>query len=211
MIRQLLVLMSLGAAGAATAGEVYVNVGLPGVGLGYAHPLSQSLTLRGDFSTLGTHRSTQVEAGIAYAGSARTGRVGLFADWFVAGGLRLTGGLTFNSVKLDLLANGSGGTLTIGNTTYNTTAEDRFEVGIKYPSTTPYLGVGYGHQMSTGIGLVFDLGASIGKAKLTTRASGPTLGAASQADIDAETTQLRDGVGKIKALPQLSLGVSYRF
>lgn len=211
MLRQLLVLMFLGVAGAATAGEVYLNFGLPGVGIGYAQPLSPSLTLRGDYSTLGKHRSSEVEEGIDYDGSAQIGRAGLFADWFVLGGLRLTGGLTFNTVKLDLRATGSGGTIEIGDTTYTMTADDRFEVRIKYPSTTPYVGIGYGHQMSTGLGFVFDLGASIGTAKLTARASGPNLDAVSQDDIDAETAELRDGVGKFKFLPQISLGLNYRF
>lgn len=199
------------AAGAAHAGEVYAGIGLPGVMLGYAHPIHDSLTVRGDFATLGSRSKQQTEEGIDYDAKATLGRVGVFADWFVAGGLRLTGGLTLNDFKVDLLARGNGQPITIGGRSYPTSGADRFKVAIKFPSTTPYLGIGYGHQLSTGLGFVFDIGASIGKAKLSTEASGPNLSQVSQADIDAETAELRDGVARLRALPQISFGVAYRF
>lgn len=212
MIRKILLLVTLPAiASAASAGEVYANIGLPGVSLGYAQPLSDTITLRGDLSTLGKHKKNQTEEGIDYAATAQVNRAGLFADWFVVGGLRLTGGLTFNTAKIDLVATGAGGSLIIGNTTYTTNAQDRLDIGIKFPSTTPYIGVGYGHQRAEGMGFLFDLGASIGTAKLSARTSGPNLAAVSQADLNAETAELRDGVGKIKLLPQVSIGLSYRF
>ena len=52
----------------ARAGEVYANVGFPGVGLGYAHPIDSSLTLRGDFMTLGSREKSTTEEGINYTG-----------------------------------------------------------------------------------------------------------------------------------------------
>ena len=41
----------------AQAGEVYANVGLPGIGLGYAHPIDSRFTVRADFMTLAAARS----------------------------------------------------------------------------------------------------------------------------------------------------------
>jgi hypothetical protein len=56
------------------------------------------------------------------------------------------------------------------------------------------------------------VGASIGRAKVTGSVSGPNVsGNVTQADIDRELEEVRDGVGKIRAVPQLSLGVNYRF
>jgi len=73
------------------------------------------------------------------------------------------------------------------------------------------LGLGYGHQLGSGWGFTFDLGASIGKAKISETHTGTVLGNASQADIDRELAELRDGVGKIRLIPQISLGVATRF
>lgn len=203
-------------ASAAQAGEVYAGIGLPGAMVGYAHSLSPSITVRGDFATLGSRNDTKTEDGINYAAKLKTHRVGVFGDWFFAGGFRLTGGVTFNNYQIDMSARPDGsGQITIGGSTFTPAADDRFDVQVKFPKTTPYLGIGYGHhQTERGFGFVFDLGASIGKAKVTESHSGTNLGnpaVVSQADIDRELAELRDGVGKVKAIPQLSIGFNYRF
>jgi hypothetical protein len=195
----------------AQAGQVYGGVGLPGVMLGYAHPLGNGFTVRGDFGTLNLPGETVNEEGIDYEADAKLNRLGFFADWFVLGGLRLTGGVTFNGMSLDLQARGNGGTINIGGTDYVTSPDDRMDVKIEFPRTTPYVGIGYGHHQGAGLGFLFDLGASIGRAKLSATTSGPNLGQVDQADIDAELEELRDGVGKVRFFPQLSLGLTYRF
>lgn len=200
------------AASSANAGEIYGQIGLPGVGLGYAQPLNESFTLRGDVVTLGSRTETTTEEGIAYNGKLKAHRAALLADWYpMEGSFRISGGATFNQFQLDLNANGAGGTLTIGNTTYATTAADRLDVQIKFPSTTPYLGIGWGHQAGSGLRFAFDIGASFGRAKLTAALSGPNASNVSQADLDAELAELRDGVGKLRAIPQVSFGIGYSF
>ena len=201
------------AAGAAHAGEVYTGIGTHGVMLGYAHAVSPDFTVRGDFATFGSRNKNEREEGIDYEGKATYNRAGVFADWFPVsgGGFRLTGGVTFNNMKLDLVAKGNGSPITIGNNTYPTDSTDRLNVKIEFPKTTPYLGIGYGHQLSSGWGFVFDLGASIGKAKVTESHSGNNFSNASQADIDAELAEIRDGAGKIKAIPLIAIGFNYRF
>lgn len=197
---------------AAHAGEVYANVGLPGVMLGYAQPLSPDFTLRADVATLGRHRKHTTEEGIDYDTKIKADRFALLADWFAYGGFRLTGGVTFNRMKADLVAQGNGTAVNLGGTNYTLTSSDRLDVKIEFPRTTPYLGIGYGHQLGQGIGFTFDLGASIGKAKVTETHSGPVLSnPAAQADIDREMAELRDGVGKVRFVPQLSVGMSVRF
>ncbi len=215
MIRNLLAATVLsGCAATSLAGEVYFGAGLPGVMLGYAHPLNDSVTLRGDWATLGKRRKQTTEEGVRYNAELGFNRLGLFADWFFFGGMRLTAGVTFNDLTADLLAQGDGTPLTIGGQTFTSDPNDRLNVKISYPKTTPYLGLGYGHQASTGWGFTFDLGASYGKATVSETHSGPNLGnpaTVSQADIDRELAELRDGVGKIRFIPQVSLGLNYRF
>ena len=197
----------------AQAGELYAGIGLPGVMVGFAQPLSPSATLRVDISTLGTHSKSKFEQGINYNATLKTNRIGLFGDWFVGqSSFRLTGGLTANDFKADLTGGGTGSSITIGNNTYAFTSGDRFDVQIKIPRTTPYLGIGWGHQQAEkGWGFHADMGASIGKATVTSTVSGQLANLVSQTDIDAELAQIRDSVGKVKFLPQLSVGVSYRF
>ena len=199
-------------AGSAQAGELYTKIGLPGAILGYSQPIGPLFGLRVDYATVGERTDRRNEDGINYDTKLKLNRAALLADWFpFAGSFRLTSGITSNQYKLDLLATGAGGSLTIGNTTYTTTANDQFRVQVKFPSSTPYFGVGWGHGMGSGLRFSFDVGAKFGKATVSYALSGPIAQQVSQADIDAELAELRDGVGKVKAVPQISFGVGYSF
>ena len=197
---------------AAQAGELYANIGVPGLMLGYAQPLGPLFGLRVDYATLGDRSDRRTEDGINYDAKLKANRAALLADWFpTAGSFRLTGGITSNQYKLDLLATGAGGSLTIGRTTYTTTAADQFRVQVKFPSSTPYVGLGWGHNAGSGLRFSLDVGAKIGKATVSYSLTGPLAQQATQADIDAELVELRDGVGKVRAVPQLTLGLGYSF
>ena len=65
----------------------------------------------------------------------------------------------------------------------------------------------------TGFGFVADLGVSIGKAKVTVdqNLTENHPGLISQADVDAETRDLKDKVGKLRILPHVAVGMSYRY
>ena len=200
----------------AKAGEIYAGGGLPGVMLGYAHPIDQNFTVRSDWATLGTRQQQLTEGGVRYDAKLGFQRLGVFGDWFPgSGGFRLTLGATFNKLTADLVARGDGvTTFTIGGTSFVADPADRLNVTVTYPRVTPYLGVGYGHQLSEGWGFTFDLGASYGKVTLTETRSGPNLGnpaVVSQADVDRELVELRDVAAKVRYIPQISLGFSYRF
>ena len=208
-------LVTLGAATCCTgalAGELYTKLGAPGLMLGWAQPLNSQFGLRVDVATLGNRTAQRTEEGIRYDAALKLTRTALLADWFpMSGGFRFTGGVTANQYRLDLAASGAGGTLTIGNTTYTTTAADRFSVKVGYPSSTPYLGLGWGHHAASGWRFSFDLGGMVGKASVSYSLTGPLAQRVSQDDIDAELAELRSGVGKVKAVPQLSVGFGYSF
>lgn len=213
-MKQTLIAAALLAATSAFAGDVYVGAGLPGIQLGYAQPVSDSLSLRADFSTLGRLNRTRSEDNLDYDGKIKADRLGLFADWFFAGNWRAVGGLTFNKARADLRGSGNGGNITIGNTTYAAGPNEGFDVVAKFPRTMPYLGIGYGRhaQAEKGWSVAFDLGLAIGKPKVSGTVRGPLLSqVVSQADIDRELADIRDDADKIKGIPQLSLAVNYRF
>jgi hypothetical protein len=199
-------------AGSARAGELYLKGGVPGLIVGWAQPMNAYFGLRVDAGSLGTISERRTEDGITYDAQLKADRAALLADWFPFGGsFRFTGGVTSSKYSLDLLASGAGGSITVGNTTYTTTSADRFNVKIALPSSMPYVGLGWGHQSNSGLRFSFDIGAKLGKANLTYSLSGPWTSRVSQADIDAELSELRDGVGKIKFVPQLTLGLGYSF
>lgn len=196
----------------AQAQELYLKAGLPGVMLGFAQPVGPLFGVRADYATIGNRSERRTEDGIDYDAKIKANRAALLLDLFpFAGSFRISAGVTSNQYKLDLLATGAGGTIRVGNTTYTTTANDRLAVLVKYPSSTPYLGIGWGHHANSGWRFSFDLGAMIGKAKVSYALSGPWATQVSQADIDTELAELRDGVGKVKAIPQLTLGLGYSF
>lgn len=203
--------LAMAAMAGAHAGEIYGGIGLPGLMLGYAQPLNERFTLRADVATLGSRNVTRTENSISYSGSIDTRRIGVFADWFVMqGGFRATGGLTFNKFGLDLSAQTAAGqTITIDGTPY--TQGGRLDVNIKFPNTTPYVGIGYGHHAGKGLSFVWDLGASVGRATVKGTLGGALAAAVPQAKLDAELAEIRDGVGKIRLLPQASVALSYKF
>jgi hypothetical protein len=205
-------LLGLAGVAPAQAQELYLKAGVPGVGLGFAQPLGPHLGVRADFITLGDRDERRNEEGIDYDAKLKANRAALLVDLFpFAGSFRISAGATAAKYQLDLLATGAGGTLTIGNTTYTTTANDRFAVQVKMPSSMPYFGIGWGHQSNSGLRFSFDIGAAFGKAKVSYQLTGPVANQVSQQDIDAELAELRDGVAKIKAIPQVSFGIGYSF
>ncbi len=197
----------------AQAGEVYANVGLPGIGLGYAHPIDSRFTVRADFMTLGSRSKSTTEEGIRYDGRYKLQRLAVLGDWFPFGGsFRLTGGLSSNQYKVTLDATGENGSLTIGDRTYTTTAADGLKVEVKFPSVTPYLGIGWGHQSASGWRFGADIGALVGRAKVNATVRGALTSEPDiQANLDKELAELRDGVGKVRAIPQISFTVGYSF
>ncbi len=195
------------------AQDMYVGVGLPGlVAIGYAHPMATNWGLRGEYSGGISVSKDSVEDGVNVAGSIKANRLGVFADWFpLGGGFRLVGGLTVNDIKAEFKGIGTGGS-TINGKPVNLAGE-AFNVTLKYPSTTPYLGIGYGHQSSAvkGLGFYADLGVMIGSfdAEVSTTLVGKQ--GLTQADIDAQSQKMRDSVSGLSVLPTFSIGAVYRF
>lgn len=197
----------------AQAQDAYLGVGLPGlVTIGYATPVSKSWGVRAEYAS-GLNVSLDGNRdGVNVTGSVKSTTLGAFGDWFpIAGsGFRVVGGLTINDIKADM--NGtSSGTAVINGTTVNM-AGQYYNVNLTFPRVTPYIGIGYGHHKAEkGLGFYADVGVLVGTFNVDTNTSLVASGQVIQADIDAQSQKLRDGVGKIGVIPSVSIGAVYRF
>jgi hypothetical protein len=194
---------------AAQAQTVYGGGGALGLyNVGYSHAvLGKSLSVRVQHASGLNHDYNETESdGSSYTANLKYSTTGLFADWYPAqGSFRVVGGVSFNNVKLNMSQNT--GTTTIGNQTVTLGAGDYYRMTLDFPKTTPYLGIGFGHNNDKGWGGFFDFGFLIGKFKVKSETN---LGV-SQDNINAEENQYRDDLNKISILPVIAGGVSYRF
>ncbi|MEI7446025.1 MAG: hypothetical protein WCK28_14140 [Burkholderiales bacterium] len=206
-------------AGPAAAQSVYAGVGSTGLTLGYAHNYSAMLGARAEFTTLPSTSRTYTQDNIDYGGNVTSRRVAALFDWHpMSGGFRLTAGLSAGNSKGEFFgAPSTGGTITIGTATVPYGPGDRYDVKAEFPSTMPYVGLGFGHAPVRGWGFHADLGVLLGKATVTGALS-PSLaakitatGGNPQAELDKELAKVRETTDKMIGVPVLSLGVSYRW
>jgi hypothetical protein len=222
-MKKLVLIAAVIAAGAsvASAGEVYGGVGFPGTTVGYAHQLPNGLQLRGEY-TFGIKASKNgVHGGATYTGNLKTNTGSALVDWFpYNNGFRVSGGLAFNDARLALT---STSVASVGGTAINAGSGATFDMDVKFPSVTPYIGIGYsslgkdqkgwGFQSSVGL-LVgkFDVNAKTNL--LNPNGTASTLGTAlgvTPAQVQAEANKVRDSLSSVSALPTFSLGAAYRF
>ena len=209
----LAVLAALGTtASLAQAQDIYGGVGLPGLyTIGYAHSMGANWGLRGDYAGGLKWTGSGTDNGVSYDATLKASRTALYADWFpFGGGFRLVGGITANDIKADI--NSTGTTATINGKTVSMVG-NYFNVTVKYPTATPYLGIGYGHHANAGKGLGFyaDLGVTFGS--FTADVDTNLVGQAgiTQADVDKQKQDMNNSLAGVTALPSMSIGLLYRY
>jgi hypothetical protein len=201
----------LAAPWAAQADAMHGGPVLSGTIVGYVKPLSSNLMMRADLVSLPSLARESIEEGTSHTGHIKSDRGALFMDWYLAGNMRLTGGMIFNRTRIDLRTGAQSGAPRLGDVPYSTHYNDRFDVALRSPHTQPYLGVGYGQHNAGGGSVAFDIGGSFGRASLGDNPNGPSLATVSPTALDQELAQLRDGVSRVRFIPQVSLGMNLRF
>jgi len=195
--------------------DVYVGLGALSIAtIGYARPINSNFGLRAEYAFGPTLSRDMAVSGADASASIKANRGGLFADWYpFSGGLRLVGGVTFNDIRLDLSAKGTNGSTIDINGINTSLAGETFGASVTFPTTTPYFGIGYGHQesKSRGIGFYADVGFMVGSfnSAITTSVLGQN--GITQADIDKESQSIRDKISNLNVLPSLSMGLVYRY
>ncbi len=208
------------AAGSAAAVEPYVATGFPYLLVGLAQPINASFAVRADFGSIAHHSYSGTTSDNDFKGNIDYHRAALLADWFVAqGGFRLSAGATFNQAKATMTASSHDGKISLGGVQYDAPSSLYYvQSDLSFPQATPYLGLGWGHHDSApGLSFNFDLGASIGTAKATPLKASPALASElalneqGASDLQQESHDFQDDVRKFKAIPQLTIGLGYRF
>jgi hypothetical protein len=129
------------------------------------------------------------------------------------GGFHLTGGLISNPLSFTGNGQPTGGSFTINSHSYTAAQVGTLTATGKWPGVSPYLGLGFGSPAHRGgrIGILFDIGAGIGKAKLGLAATGASSNATLAADLEAQRAKTQKDVDKIPVYPVISFGVAYHF
>lgn len=219
--------------------EVYGKAGVPGVGVGVGVGLNEHITLRSDVTTAGRINRDFNHRGFDFDAEFKSDKLNVYADYFpfIDNGFRVTTGLGFGSTQVNAVGRSeeaSTQTFRIGGKRYQVdlNSNDTLNVSMKYPKASPYFGLGWGHniqQKSSGQwGFTADLGVYVGKPKTTVSMNSDLRDRLAQFDqnrglvtadayaevdrrVEREKVKIQEKIEKYKAVPAISVGVSYNF
>ncbi|WP_341891143.1 hypothetical protein [Variovorax sp. YR752] len=194
----------------ADAVELFGGIGTTGLEIGVGERVGPNTGLRLSGEFLDLSRDFE-RNGASYDTKLKFSTLAVYGDYFLGDRFRLTAGAQFGTRKASGNAVASNGTITINGVTYPAAGES-VDAEAKFPSTTPYLGIGWGHaQTGQGLSFYVDAGVLVGKADAKITPSAGLLAAAGQANIDAEQRNLQESVDKLKLFPAVKFGIGYKF
>lgn len=193
-----------------------VRFGTLGIGGEVAKLVNSHVAVRAGANFF-SHTFNHSESDITYDVSLKLKGVSGLIDLFPSarGSFHLTGGVMTRPADVTGKGQPSGsGTYTINNHEYTTAQVGTLTGTAKWPSASPYVGLGWGTPAAKhgALKFVFDLGAVIGKPTIALTATGAGSNAQLQSDLDAQIATTQDDVNKYaKVYPVLSFGLVYRF
>lgn len=186
-----------------------------GAGLDVTYRLKPKVNLRFNLNG-GSLKGDADKDGINYEVQADLLTIGGLVDYHPrAGNFRLSAGLYNNKNELNLRATPTGNTsATIGGTSYNLTGTS-LNTDVDFKSIAPYLGLGWGNAVKPGSQwrFSFDAGVLFQSSPDVRMTATGRLGSDTtfQTSLAEEEIKLSNDLNDFKALPVISLGVSYRF
>jgi len=191
---------------------VSAKIGMLGLGVEYAHPMTDRLVLRGGLNG-SSYGFDSTESGIDYAFDFNWDSLSVAADFHpTKGALRLTAGLLRNDNGLNATSRPSQD-VTIGDTTYTPDEVGTLSGRVGFDSLAPFVGVGWDWSRGKHFGVALDLGVlSQGAPKVSLSATGTLLGDPQfSADLAAEAADLQSSLDNLDLLPFATLGFVFRF
>lgn len=133
-------------------------------------------------------------------------------DFFLIGGLRVTGGVRYKTEDISALVQYTG-SVDIGGTMYQGTDVGEVTGALLTKDLAPYVGIGFGNVAKRGLGFLLDLGVALhGAPGVTLGASGPIASDPTfVADLAQERADFEDDVDWVKFYPIVKLGITIGF
>lgn len=162
LIIAVMVLAVASASQAALGVGLGVKAGSLGLGAELSKSLGKKFALRGSFQQLTYSTDGEMtEQEVEYVADLNLSSWSAVADWHPwAGAFYLSGGLVGNGNEII-------GTATpmnarqAGSRTYSIAEQGSLAIEVTWPSTAPYIGIGWGNQSTPGGGLFMDIGAML--------------------------------------------------
>ena len=195
-------LLPLDSPGKGYAAGVDAKLSTLGAGVDITMPLTERINARLGFNHFSQSFDLE-EGGISYDADLDLSSAGLFVDWHpFKGTFRVSAGYVANDNEISGRATGD---LTVGGTAY--TSID-LRGAITFDSGA-YLGIGWGNTGTKGWAVVADIGLLYqGSPNVSLTDATSTV---SSADLNAEATELEDGLDEFDLYPVLGIGISYTF
>jgi hypothetical protein len=195
-------------------GDLYLQGGTQGVGLGYAFPVTPWFGMHADINGFGlAHQFTSGD--VNYDAHLHLLSGGTYLDLFPFrdSGFRVTAGAMFSDDTLSGNAVPTNGTYTFNGTTVVAPPGTGVSATVRYPTVRPYFGLGFGHKptASSGFGFVADLGFAYGTPHVDYDVSPDLVTAAGANNVAAEEQNLENTASHWRFYPVLQVGVSYHF
>lgn len=185
--------------------NVYLGAGTSGLAIGTSFAGSTWYNGRLEYNRL-TYKTDGSTDSINYDADLRLQNQAAYLDLRpFAGKFRVSLGVSSQQSHLDIRGDG----------TLDTGDKAKANARVELPSVMPYAGFGWGLGKNTpGLGMFFDVGAFIGKPKVTTftlTSDNPQVQAEADKELPEKRKEVEDDVAKLKVYPVVKFGLTYQF
>lgn len=193
--------------------KIGVGLGFGSLGLGgdLFVGLTQRVEARGQLNYWKLSLTDKSIGDVAYSVEAKWMSGAVAADLYLAGPIRVTGGLVYNGNQLTIDANPTV-SVTIGDTTYQANDIGTINGKIDFRKVSPYLGLGFAGRGK--VSPVLQMGIVLQGAPQVSYTATTTLTGTAKTRFDQEVaqevTQIEDDLSFFKYYPHVALGLTIR-
>jgi hypothetical protein len=190
-----------------------IKAGTLGAGVEVTYAISPRLTMGVGINKF-TTSTTDTTDGIDYDVDLDLKTIAVLANFHpFAGSFRFTAGVMINSNELSMKADPAA-TYDIGGVTYTAADVGNLSATVDFKRTAPYVGIGFGHSASSGIGFNLDIGVLMqGEPNVDFKSTGGILSndAGFLAELATEEANAEDDISGFTLYPVVSAGLNFRF
>jgi|GEM_PF-1768286 hypothetical protein len=197
---------------------VYSVIGTGGLGLGLGKEMSNGFVIRGEVTSLSKSIQT-TQDGNNFSGNFNLTTSAVYADYHPwKSAFHLSTGVNFKPTNISLTGTPTSGRITLGSTSYPVSAGQGINAIISFPTTMPYLGMGWGFgdlSKTSGMRFSTDMGFDFGKMNGVITAT-PGLLAGFQgtniaSDLNTQSQKLSNSVSALRFFPIIKFQVGYAY